>query len=152
MTFTTTTNETGTEIFSGGYMIYPASVSFSVAGVGSGTFTSSIDLFVNQGFPGAGIGDYSNGGLDFLDLKDSAFSTYFFGTDIGPIFNAMPDFGYTQGPVGTSLGALNYSGATNATFTASSDAPPAATPEPSSFLLLGSGLVGLVGAIRKKLA
>jgi hypothetical protein len=130
-------------------VIYPTSGTLSISGVGSGTFTDAIDLFVNQGNSIAGISDYSRGGTDFLDIDDDTFSTYDFGTDIGPIFVAG-SVGDSQGAVGTTLGALDFRDATDGTFTASPDG--AATPEPSSLLLLGSGLVGLAGAIRKKLA
>ncbi len=47
---------------------------------------------------------------------------------------------------------LNGSGTNSETFQIIGNSGAAATPEPSSFLLLGSGLAGLAGLVKRKLA
>jgi len=144
ITFTTVSDATGNSIV-------PTTVDFSIGSAGSGTITSSVYLFDNQRIDGLGISDEATG--DFLDLANPSFATYSFGNPLGPISQASPAFGMTQGAgLETSLGVLTYSGAIDATFTAVAGGIPATTPEPSSLILLGSGAVGLLGAIRKRFA
>lgn len=117
----------------------------SIAGVGSGTFTDSgMEVFDNQGAIAAGFGDLGAGG-SVLDTFDAAFGAYDLTTAIGPITGAnfiRPDLTY-----GTTLGAFTIAAAGLSTFTATTTA----TPEPGSLMLLGSGVIGLAGLLRRKM-
>jgi hypothetical protein len=116
-----------------------------VASVGTATFTDAMEVFDNQGFPAGGFGDLTLGG-SVLDTVDGAFVTYDLTTAIGPITNTP--FLRTDLFFPTTLGGFNIQSAGNATFTATTGT---ATPEPGSLVLLGTGLVGLFGSLRRKL-
>jgi hypothetical protein len=64
-----------------------SNVSFSIAGVGSGTFTDSIDVFDTPSLNAAGIAD-STLVVSILDTFDSVFGAYQLTTAIGPITNS----------------------------------------------------------------
>jgi hypothetical protein len=111
-------------------------------------FTDSIEFFDNQGQGAAGIAD-QNLNASILDTFDSVFNTYNGTTAIGPtlglvFFNA--GFGYN-----TTAGLLSFiSTGGNSTFTADLG-PASSTPEPSTFALLGTGILCVVCAARRKL-
>jgi hypothetical protein len=110
---------------------------FTIAGVGSGTFTDSMFVFDNQGALFAGIAD-SAGSL--LDTQNAAFASYNLTTPIGPLSGSpfiRPDLTF-----GTTAGGLIISSSGNSTFTAST------VPEPASVFLLGG--VGAIFAARLK--
>ncbi len=115
-----------------------------VASVGMATFTDPMEVFDNQGSIAAGFGDLALAG-SVLDTFDAAFATYDLTTAIGPITNSpfiRPDLSFP-----TTLGGFNIQSSGNSTFTASTGT---ATPEPGSLVLLGTGLVGLFGSLRRK--
>jgi hypothetical protein len=125
----------------------PNTVSLNIAGLGNFIFTDDMDVFVNQNFfpPAVGFGSNTTRG-SVLDTLDNAFGTYDLTTAIGPITDTSfirPDL-----PNGTTGGLLTIVSAGDSTFTATLGAT---TPEPSSILLFGSGILGLAGVLRRKL-
>ena len=118
----------------------------NVASVGTATFTDAMEVFDNQGAATVGFGDLTQGPASVLDTVDAAFAAYGLTTAIGPITNTpfiRPDITFN-----TTLGGFNIQSAGNSTFTASTGT---ATPEPGSLILLGTGVVGLLGSLRRKL-
>jgi hypothetical protein len=128
-------------------------VTFDLAGFGTGTFTDLVGVVVNQtntegipgepdtGISGAGFSDFTSNFL-ILWTEDPAFATWDLSTDIGPLTNA----GFCNcDPTAnisfpTTLGPLHIS-ATDPTFTADVAATPA--PEPASLALVALGLAAL---------
>ena len=137
------TGDTTNVVGGGGFFQNFGTMTINIPGIGLATFTGNTAVFDNQSALTVGMADYTLGG-SILDTVDNAFATYDLMTAIGPITNSpffRPDLTY-----GTTLGGLNFTQMGDATFTAST------IPEPSSLLLLGSGIVGLAGVLRRKLS
>jgi hypothetical protein len=112
----------------------------NVAGLGTATFTDSMEAFVNQTFvpPAAGIADTTIGG-SVLDTFNAAFATYDLRSFIGPLSGAP--FINPGESFPTNRGGFILNSAGNSTFQAASPT----VPEPSTLALLALGGGALAG-------
>lgn len=142
------------DTFSGGYYIDHDFASISITGLGTYQFTTGTRTFVNN--LGLALVGFSREGEDGKDLLwgpyDAAFATWDMLSPIGPITGGGELFQWGLSPsVVTNAGVLvfNNSRFEAATFKASVF-EATSVPEPSTIVLLGSGLLGMVGFGRKK--
>ena len=121
--------------------------SITLAGIGTAVFLSSTFGAYSASYA-AGFYDISNSfGADDYDPLDPALANYALTapfTDTGFLL-----FGSPSASELTSLGELMMAGdfGSSVTFTAVATGP---SPEPSSFILLGTGLVGFAGLARMR--
>ena len=115
----------------------------TIAGIGGGMFTDTIQFVSNNTTDMAGVGDNSNN-LGILFTESSVFGSY----------NLQSALAATTGPSTINSGSAFNTDIGLFTITSSGDATFQVTdttvPEPSTFVLLGSGLLGLASITRRK--
>lgn len=135
---------------SGSSGFYTNGASYSTVSIGAGPdvlFTGAMRFFDNQHFSPTAAAGISDNSASVLDTFNSVFQTYDGTTAIGPITGAV--FYNSGHAFSTANGSfiLTSAGA-NSTFTATL---ASVTPEPSSIVLLGTGLLGTLAMLRRKL-
>jgi hypothetical protein len=150
-TFTLNSDTSDIVAQGGGFYTNTAGVStITLAGIGTATFLSST-FGAYSAFDAAGFYDTANSfGADDYDPLNPAMASYALTspfTDTGYLL-----FGSSSASELTSLGELTLTGdyGSSVTFTASSAVSP--IPEPSSMILLATGVLGTIGILRKRLA
>jgi hypothetical protein len=93
------------------------------------------------------VGITNLAGTAFLGAEDGSLNTYTMTTNFGP--NPYPLFSVFGG-LSTSGGALSITYSGDATFQAVVGTPTT-TPEPASFLLMGSGLLAMGGILCRRI-
>jgi hypothetical protein len=105
------------------------------------------DVFDNQNVSVAGFTDQNI--EDVVDLSNPAFATYDLKSPIGPL-DSTYFFVDTGAALGSTLGTIVLD-STSGTPTFAATTTSGTTPEPSSLVLFGSGVVGLATVIRRRL-
>lgn len=153
ITFTTDTTLASVSTLSGGTIdrASNAPTTVSVFGVGSDTLIDNISFVVARtSIPNAGISDRTLG-LGLVVLQNSTFANISMFDTAGPVAgNGLANYYAVTTP--TSNGSLRLTDVSSGSYTALISTQPAAVPEPSSLLLLATGMAGAAGVIRKRLA
>jgi PEP-CTERM motif len=118
----------------------------SIQGIGTGAFTDLFNVFVNQSIGVVGFTD--NAIEDIVDLANSAFTTYDLKSPIGPL-NTTYFFTDNGVQLGSSLGVIEFDSFSGTPVFQASEGQ-GTTPEPGSFVLFGSGVLGLAAVVRRK--
>jgi hypothetical protein len=134
-----------------GFFALSLPVTFTIGGE-AGSFTESMQLFLSQKGGTAGTGEigFSSSNFALIFTENPAFgSSYQLSQLIAPTTgtSAFNSFANTFATYSTSDGSLALDSVSNSTFSANSP-----VPESSTFVMLGTGLLGAAGALRRKLA
>lgn len=113
-----------------------------VAGVGSATFTDSVEALINGAATFAGVEDFTVHSNVLVTSSD--FSGYGLTTDIGPVL------GITGFEPGLAFGTTAGDFVLESTSRESSFTTVVATPEPATLTCLGTGMFGLIRIRRKR--
>lgn len=116
---------------------------FSIDGIGSGTFMGDQAVFANPSPNELAVGIWHADSNYWLDLSSTGAMNYDLSTSKEPLSAALAYAFRSSFP--TSMGSLSLDSLSDVTFTAMVDS----VPEPASVMLLGSGLIILCLGLRR---
>lgn len=121
-----------------------SSATLKIGSGGTGTFTDAIEVFNNQ----SGVAGFEDtASADILDTTSAVFATY-------ALQGAVTGTGAASGnpglSFGTSLGSFNLSSTSGSSTFSAVQGANSVTPEPSTMTLVGSGVIGLAGLVRRR--
>jgi hypothetical protein len=119
-----------------GFFTDAGTATVSVSGLGSDTFTDSMEVFSNQPIHTVGIEDLASD--DVLDVINSGFASYALNTSIGPLSGAS--LGNSGTSYNTAGGTFKFTSALNVDHPASFTASTSSVPEPGTLGLIGAGI------------
>lgn len=134
------TNDVAFQPSLGAFGILNLSGTIDITGIGVAEFTLPLFIFGGNGMETIGFGNFGNGNLIAIFESGLGLAGYDLMSNFGPVTSLNYNLNQFVN-VTTSLGTLSYSTMSDATFVSTINA----VPEPSSFMLAGIGVLGLLG-------